>query len=256
MLTKLRRFKLTILFMLLTGCIGAGSYFESPPLPVLNEPPARDYRQLGTTSTLIDMRVGNATWRSIVNYRLASQARQKYGSDANAVIMLSYNESPRHATGIAMAISYTPGPGMISASAPTQSAEQQSTPIGAKKVEKTAKSQTLAVDDNLRDVVLYREKRVVNSGASYQVSWQGNRLGTLRNGSALLVRLPPGAQTLTIGYVTNKPYKFEQAISVADQGATYVNFRMKFSFSDNPRTHMTIENVSTSEGQAAMAALW
>lgn len=247
MLTKLRLYKLLILSILLTGCIGSGSYFESPPLPVLNEPPTRDYRQLGTTSTFIDMKVGGVSWRSTVYYRLASQARQKYGVEADAVIMLSYNESPRHANGIAMAISYSPGPGMISASTsvkPPKSTEKNK-----------VKTKAPVVDDNLRDVFLYRENRVVNSGAFYQVNWQGKSLGTLRNGSVLRVLLPPGNQTLTIGYVTNKAYKFEQTITVADNVATFVNFRMKFSFSDSPRTHMTIENVSVSEGHAAVMKL-
>lgn len=247
MLIRLKLFPLFLFTILLSGCIGSSAYFESPPVPVLNEPPTRDYRQLGTTSTYIDMKVGSVSWRSTVYYRLASQARQKYGAEADAVIMLSYDESPRHANGIAMAISYSPGPGMVSASKSVK-------PPKATDKNK-AKAKAPDVDDNLRDVFLYREKRVVNSGAFYQVSWQGKSLGTLRNGSVLRVRLPPGSQTLTIGYVTNKAYKFEQTITVADNVATFVNFRMKFSFTDNPRTHMTIENVSVSEGHAAVMKL-
>lgn len=257
MLTKMKVFMLPLVLLLLSGCIGADSYFESPPLPVLSEPPSRDYRQLGMVSTYIDMKVGSASWRSTVNYRLASDAQRQYGSDAHAVVILSYDESARHARGMGMAISYSPGPGIISGSSPaTAVTQQKGEPVTAKTAGVSTKSQSPAMEDNLRDVILYRENRVVNSGAIYQVSWQGDHLGTLTNGSALRVRLPPGSQTLTIGYVTNKRYMFEEEITVADQGATYVNFLMKFSFTDNPRSHMTIRTVPASEGQAAVSALW
>ena len=106
---------LTLSTLVLSSCM-SGSSYDVPPLPVLNAPPSRDYRQLGTTSVYIDMKLRSATWRNTVNYMLADQARRQYGSDTHAVIMLNYSESARHGTGIAMAISYNPGPGMISAS--------------------------------------------------------------------------------------------------------------------------------------------
>lgn len=97
----------------LGGCI-AGPSYDTPPLPVLNAPPSRDYRQLGTTSVAMDMKPRSATWRQMTNYMLATQAHREYGSATHALVMLQYNEGPRHATGVAMAISYTPGPDMIS----------------------------------------------------------------------------------------------------------------------------------------------
>ena len=119
--------------------------------------------------------------------------------------------------------------------------------------EKTDKAQVASESEmELRDVVLYREARMLNSGPSYRVSWQGKLLGVLRNGSVLRARLPPGSQTLTIGYATDN---FEQPVTIADQGETYLFFRMKFSFSDSPRSHMTIESVSPPEGRTAVATL-
>lgn len=119
--------------------------------------------------------------------------------------------------------------------------------------EKTDKAQVAPESEmELRDVVLYREARMLNSGPSYRVSWQGKLLGVLRNGSVLRARLPPGSHTLTIGYVADN---FEQPVTIADQGETYLFFRMKFSFSDSPRSHMTIESVSPPEGRAAVATL-
>jgi hypothetical protein len=187
------------------------------------------------------MRVGSATWRSIVNYRLATQAQQKFGSAADAVIMLNYVESPRHAAGTGMAISFSPGPGMVSKASASQSKSSVTKPAPV-------------VDDGLRTVVLYRENQVVNSGASYRIIWEGKSLGFLRNGSVLRVRLPPGNQKLGVSFISTKP-PFEQSVVVAEDSETYVLFRMKFSFSDDPSTHMTITPVSPSVGRAAVGRL-
>lgn len=111
----------------LGGCI-AGPSYDTPPLPVLNAPPSRDYRQLGTTSVAMDMKPRSATWRQMTDYMLATQAHREYGSDTHALVMLQYNEGPRHATGVAMAISYTPGPGMISSAQPASPAAPASPP--------------------------------------------------------------------------------------------------------------------------------
>lgn len=125
--------------------------------------------------------------------------------------------------------------------------------VAAQKV--TRDQVALEAEVELRDVILYREARLLNSGASYHVSWQGQRLGYLHNGTVLRVRLPPGNQTLDVGYMTNQLRGFQHSIMVADQGETYVFFRMKFSASDHPRSHMTIVPVPASAGRAAVAKL-
>lgn len=110
----------------------------------------------------------------------------------------------------------------------------------------------LEAEINLRELILYREDRLLNSGAIYTVDWQGQRLGELRNGSALRVRVPSGNQTLTI---SNGIGEFEQPVTIADAGETYLLLSMKFSFSDDPRTQMILEPVSPSAGSAAVATL-
>lgn len=249
----------------LSGCM-TGSYLTTPLLPVLNEPPAADYRELGTISTHIDMRVGSATWRSIVNYQLTSQAQQKFGRDADAVILLNYVEGPRGAAGAGMAISYAPGPGMIrgdsaaKATIPKSSVSDaaETAVTGALAAAVTAAvdaRQAQAVDDGLRNVILYREERTLNSGALYQVGWQNKPLGVLRNGSVLRLRLPPGSQTLTINKPHNKADVLEQPITVADSGDTYLLVKMKFSISDSPRKEISIEPVSSVAGRIAVNSL-
>ncbi|PKM04677.1 MAG: hypothetical protein CVV16_03920 [Gammaproteobacteria bacterium HGW-Gammaproteobacteria-6] len=242
MLTKktlLHRFALALSLCLpaltLTGCM-TGSYFESSPIPVLDQPPSTDYRSLGTTQTYIDMRVGSATWRSIVDYRLASQAVSEYGSEADAVIMLNYNEGPQHAIGVGMVISYVAG-----------QSGAQTTPV-------VKQPQAIPTPLNLPtgEVILYRDKRALNSDVDYIVHWQGKPQGVVRNGGALRVRLPAGPQVLNISYRPGAP-EFQEQLVVSEDSEAYLFMRLNYSLS--ARSHLTIEPVPVEQGRAAVMAL-
>lgn len=138
------------------------------------------------------------------------------------------------------------------------SSESASTKIDTtnSNVEQMAENESPTEDDSkYRNVVLYREDSIVNSGAYFQIHYQGKSLGTLKNSSMLKTAMPSGEQTIKITYITDKVYIFDQVVTIPENEEAYILFKMNFSFSDNPQSWMTIESVSLDKGRDAVAKL-